>query len=90
MDDAGPQQELIVRGGLCLLPGEGLVSADVVCAGGEIVALRTLGAASGRAIDVHGCSLQMHAQRGTTKVDFSLKTKPVLGCPDASVVSRPI
>lgn len=55
MNDAGPQQELIVRGGLCLLPGEGLVSADVVCAGGEIVALRTLGAASGRAIDVHGC-----------------------------------
>jgi alpha-D-ribose 1-methylphosphonate 5-triphosphate diphosphatase len=55
MDDAGLQQELIVRGGLCLLPGEGLVPVDVVCAGGEIAALRSPGAAVGRSVDAHGC-----------------------------------
>ena len=55
MDDAGLQQELIIRGGLCLLPGEGLVPADVVCAGGEVAALRAPGAAAGRSVDAHGC-----------------------------------
>jgi alpha-D-ribose 1-methylphosphonate 5-triphosphate diphosphatase len=54
MDDGSHQQELIIRGGLCLLPDEGLVPADVVCAGGKIAALRPLGAASGRVIDAHG------------------------------------
>jgi len=55
MDDAGHQQELIIRGGLCLLPGQGLAPADIVCHAGEIAALRPAGAASGRAIDAHGC-----------------------------------
>ena len=55
MDDAGLQQELIVRGGLCLLPGEGLVPTDIVCAGGEIAELRTPGTAAGRSVDAHGC-----------------------------------
>lgn len=55
MDDAGHQQELIIRGGLCLLPGQGLAAADIVCHAGEIAAVRPAGVASGRGIDAHGC-----------------------------------
>jgi alpha-D-ribose 1-methylphosphonate 5-triphosphate diphosphatase len=55
MFDAGPDDELIIRGGLCLLPGEGLVPADVTCTGGKISALRRGGAASGHALDARGC-----------------------------------
>lgn len=55
MFDAGPHDELLIRGGLCLLPGEGLVPADVTCAGGRIAALRQDGAAAGPALDARGC-----------------------------------
>ena len=55
MYDAGPHDELIIRGGLCLLPGEGLVPADVTCAGGRIAALRPGGSAPGPGLDARGC-----------------------------------
>ena len=45
----------MLRGGLCLLPGQGLVAADIVCHAGEIAAVRPAGSASGRALDAHGC-----------------------------------
>ena len=55
MDHAGLEQELIIRGGLCLLPGKDLATADIVCAGGRIAEFRTAGAAAGRVLDAHGC-----------------------------------
>lgn len=55
MDDAGHQQELIIRGGLCLLPGQGLAPADIVCHAGQIASVRPVGAASGRVLDANGC-----------------------------------
>lgn len=55
MDDAGHQQELIIRGGFCLLPEQGLAPADIVCHAGRIAAVRPAGAASGRVLDAHGC-----------------------------------
>lgn len=55
MYDAGAHDELIIRGGVCLLPGEGLVPVDVICAAGRIAALRRQGAATGPSIDAQGC-----------------------------------
>jgi len=55
MYDAGHHDELIIRGGLCLLPGEGLVPADVTCVGGRIAALRPDGSAAGPVLDARGC-----------------------------------
>lgn len=55
MYDAGHHDELIIRGGLCLLPGEGFVPADVTCVGGRIAALRPGGSAAGPALDARGC-----------------------------------
>lgn len=55
MYDAGPHDELTIRGGLCLLPGEGLVPADVTCAGGRIAALHRSGSAPGPSIDARNC-----------------------------------
>lgn len=55
MFDARRQDELVIRGGLCLLPGEGLVPADIVCFGGKIAALRPAGTAEGTALDAQGC-----------------------------------
>jgi alpha-D-ribose 1-methylphosphonate 5-triphosphate diphosphatase len=55
MYDAGPHDELTIRGGLCLLPGEGLVPADVTCSGGKIAALRRDGTATGPTLDARGC-----------------------------------
>ncbi len=55
MFDAVRGDELVIRGGLCLLPGEGLVPADVVCHHGRIASLRPHGAADGRTLDAEGC-----------------------------------
>lgn len=55
MDSTGHQQGLIIRGGLCLLSGQGLAAADIVCEGDEIVEIRPAGAASGRVLDAQGC-----------------------------------
>jgi alpha-D-ribose 1-methylphosphonate 5-triphosphate diphosphatase len=55
MYDAGPNDELEIRGGLCLLPGEGLVPADVTCAGGRIAALHREDSVPGPSIDARGC-----------------------------------
>ena len=55
MFDAGLEDELVIRGGLCLLPGEGFVPADVVCHKGRIAALRPHGAAEGRILEAQGC-----------------------------------
>lgn len=55
MFDGGRGDELVIRGGLCLLPGEGLVPADVVCHQGRIASLRPHGAAEGPALDAEGC-----------------------------------
>ncbi len=55
MHEARSDEDLIIRGGLCLLPGEGLAPADVVCSGGRIAAVRGAGMASGPGIDVAGC-----------------------------------
>jgi alpha-D-ribose 1-methylphosphonate 5-triphosphate diphosphatase len=49
------QDELTIRGGLCLLPDRGLVPADVTCAGGIIAAVRQAGSSSGPALDARGC-----------------------------------
>lgn len=45
----------LIRGGLCLLPGEGLVKADLTMADGRIVEIRRGGQASGGGIDASGC-----------------------------------
>ena len=55
MDSTGHKQELIIKGGLCLLPGEGLAAADILCAGGEIAEIRAAGSAVGRTLDANGC-----------------------------------
>jgi alpha-D-ribose 1-methylphosphonate 5-triphosphate diphosphatase len=55
MDNARKEQELIIRGGMCLLPGQGLGAADIVCAGGKIAEIRATGSAEGRVLDAHGC-----------------------------------
>ncbi|MCA3555344.1 alpha-D-ribose 1-methylphosphonate 5-triphosphate diphosphatase [Aestuariivirga sp.] len=46
--------ELIVSGGLCLLPGRGLAAADIVCSGGSIAEIRAPGGGAG-GIDAAGC-----------------------------------
>ena len=53
--DARATQDITIRGGLCLLPGEGLVAADIHCSGGIIseIARRSKGVAAG--IDASGC-----------------------------------
>ena len=55
MYDARLHDEVVIRGGLCLLGNEGLVPADVVCSDGKIAALRAEGAAAGPGIDARGC-----------------------------------
>jgi alpha-D-ribose 1-methylphosphonate 5-triphosphate diphosphatase len=55
MHDAGLQDELTIRNGLCLLPGEGLVAADIICAEGRVAAVRAAGTSRGRGIDAGGC-----------------------------------
>jgi alpha-D-ribose 1-methylphosphonate 5-triphosphate diphosphatase len=47
--------EALVRGGLCLLPGEGLVHADILCANGRICEIRRGGGMSGAGLDATGC-----------------------------------
>lgn len=48
-------RELIISGGICLLPGRGLVAADVVCGGGSIAAIRAPGSGGAGGIDAAGC-----------------------------------
>jgi alpha-D-ribose 1-methylphosphonate 5-triphosphate diphosphatase len=55
MYDAAAKDELVIGGGLCLLPGEGLVAADLVCDGGKIVEIRPPGTSARQAIDARGC-----------------------------------
>lgn len=47
--------EALVRGGLCLLPGEGLVAADIHIADGRIAGIRRGGKANSGGIDATGC-----------------------------------
>lgn len=47
--------ELVVSGGRCLLPGRGLVPADIVCADGHIVDIRSPGSTLRAAIDATDC-----------------------------------
>ena len=47
--------ETVVWGGRCLIPGEGLVPADLVCAGGRIVEIRRGGGLGRGGLDASGC-----------------------------------
>jgi alpha-D-ribose 1-methylphosphonate 5-triphosphate diphosphatase len=47
--------EGLIRSGLCLLPGEGFVKADLFLADGRIAEIRRGGTASGSGIDASGC-----------------------------------
>lgn len=47
--------ETVVRGGRCLIPGEGLVPADITCAGGHIVEIRRGGGLGRGGLDASGC-----------------------------------
>ena len=47
--------ETVVWGGRCLLPGEGLVPADLVCGGGRIVEIRRGGGLGRGGLDASGC-----------------------------------
>lgn len=55
LDMTPSAQETLIRGGLCLLPGEGLVEADLVLAAGNIVEIRRGGGASSGGVDAAGC-----------------------------------
>lgn len=47
--------ELAIGGGVCLLPGRGLVEADIICSGGRIAEIRTSGRSTRVTIDAAGC-----------------------------------
>ncbi len=48
--------DTVITGGLCLLPGEGLVRADVACSGGRIAHIsRDLHVAGARRLDASNC-----------------------------------
>ena len=47
--------EVTVSGGLCLLPGRGLVAADLVCSQGRIAEIRPPGSLRSGTIDASGC-----------------------------------
>lgn len=53
--DTMSASDVIVSGGLCLLPGRGLVAADVVCSNGLIVDIRMPNGSRSGAIDAGGC-----------------------------------
>ena len=56
MLDAAPRTgTLTIRGGLCLLPGQGLVPADLVCESGLIAGIESRAAAQPSGIDATGC-----------------------------------
>lgn len=52
---SGPARDLLVSGGLCLLPGRGLVEADIVCAGGHIAEIRPPRGRGPADLDASGC-----------------------------------
>jgi len=47
--------ELVIGGGHCLLPGRGLVAADIVCSGGCIAEIRPAGSSRNALIDAEDC-----------------------------------
>lgn len=55
LDAASRAATLAVRGGLCLLPGEGLVAADVLAESGTIVSIGRRGIPAAAEIDASGC-----------------------------------
>ena len=55
MYDAGAVDELVIGGGLCLLPGDGLAAADIVCSGGRIAAIRPAGTLAHPGLDARSC-----------------------------------
>ncbi len=56
MLDAAPSAgTLVIRGGLCLIPGEGLIAADVACRDGVITAVASGSHAAAAEIDATGC-----------------------------------
>lgn len=53
--DSRDSQNVMVRGGLCLLPGEGLALADIECSGGVISDIVRTSKKGARGIDASGC-----------------------------------
>lgn len=51
----GGPAELVIRGGRCLLPGRGLVTADIVCAGGLIAEISPVRYCTGSVVDANDC-----------------------------------
>lgn len=51
----GAARDLVIRGGRCLLPGRGLVPADILCAAGRIAAIGPAGSARTGDIDATDC-----------------------------------
>ncbi|WP_395663976.1 alpha-D-ribose 1-methylphosphonate 5-triphosphate diphosphatase [Aestuariivirga sp.] len=47
--------ETVIRGGRCLIPGEGLVTADIVCSGGCIAEVRRGKSSGSSGLDASGC-----------------------------------
>lgn len=47
--------QLIVAGGLCLLPGRGLVASDIVCSGEHIADIRPAGSCRTATLDAADC-----------------------------------
>ena len=52
---SGSAGALVIGGGHCLLPGRGLVAADLICSGGLIAEIRPRGSARGADIDAEDC-----------------------------------
>ncbi|MEI8177689.1 alpha-D-ribose 1-methylphosphonate 5-triphosphate diphosphatase [Aestuariivirga sp.] len=50
-----PASDLVIGGGRCLLPGRGVVAADIVCSGEHIAEIRPAGASRGAVIDATDC-----------------------------------
>ncbi|MFM8745568.1 MAG: alpha-D-ribose 1-methylphosphonate 5-triphosphate diphosphatase [Aestuariivirga sp.] len=55
IDELFGAREGLIRGGLCLLPGEGFVKADLLLADGKIAEIRRGGTAAGSGINAAGC-----------------------------------
>ena len=47
--------ETVIRGGRCLIPGEGLVTADIICSGGCIAEVRRGKSSGSSGLDASGC-----------------------------------
>jgi alpha-D-ribose 1-methylphosphonate 5-triphosphate diphosphatase len=53
--DVGSTQNLAIHGGLCLIPGEGLVPADIHCSGGVITGISRRPDVAKSGINASGC-----------------------------------